>query len=66
MQFIIQYGCFMQDCVFLAVVSNTIRKKRQCASVGISVLTFVEKIYSMLRHVNGDISALLKGHNVPY
>ena len=56
----------MQECMFLAMVSDTIRKQRQCASVDISILTFVEKIHSMHRHLNGDISALLKGGNVPY
>jgi hypothetical protein len=66
MQFIIKYGCFMQQYMFLAMVSNTIRKKRQRASVGIAILTFVEKIHSMHSHVNGDISALLKGRYVPY
>jgi len=54
----------MQEYTFLAMVSNTIRKKWQRVSVGISILTFVEKIHSMHRHVIGDISALLKGRNV--
>jgi hypothetical protein len=56
----------MQEYMFLAMVSNTIRKKRQCASAGISSLTFIEKLHSTHRHANGDISALLKGRNVPY
>ena len=53
MWFIITCGCVMKKYMFLAMVSKKTRKNRLCASVDISVLTFVEKIHSQHCHVNG-------------